>query len=123
MYFNDSYIVHCLIFLLKELKIHFSTKLNFVHDSFPRFCFRRPNGRLPVYMLPTIKFALLCASIDDREQDGKTLSLCAIISRISACDVEGPFNLYVHSAGGFRSKVTYSVALYLWSHPLAVRSF
>lgn len=93
MHFNDSYIVHCLIFLLKELKIRFSTKLNFVRDSFSRFCFRRPNRQLPVFLLPTIKFALsLCASIDDREQDGKTLSLSAIITRISACDVEGPFN-------------------------------
>jgi len=92
VHFNDSYIVHCLIFL-QELKIHFSTKLNFVHDFFPRFCFRRPNRQLPVYTPPTIKFALsLCASIDDREQDGKTLRLCAIITRISACDVEGPFN-------------------------------
>lgn len=52
----------------------------------------------------------LCASIDDREQDGKTLSLCAIITRISACDVEGPFNFVCPQRREFskQSNVEYS---------------
>ena len=63
MHFNDSYIVLNIFAERIKDSLFYETE----------FCARF------VFMFPTIKFALsLCASIDDRELDVKTFSLCAI---------------------------------------------
>lgn len=106
MHFNDSYIV--LNIFAERIKDSLFYETEFCARFFSTFLFRRPNRQLPVFMFPTIKFALsLCASIDDRELDGKTFSLCAIYLLLI---------WYVHSAGSFRSKLSYNVVLYLCSH-------
>ena len=92
MHFNDCYIV--LNIFAERIKDSLFYETEFCARFFSMFLFPSPNRQLPVFMFPTIKFALsLCASIDDRELD----SLCAIYLLLI---------WYVHSAGSFRSKVS-----------------